>query len=200
MNASKTLPQINEDFLYARHCIVDLETLGTSRDSHVLSIGAVITDLTGTHKETFYEVLPHRLNGMVDISTVMWWILNPRIEARQDLIAPTVPSSLKAFEAFKTFLQDNKFDYIWGNSASFDLEILKYQLNTFGLGELWKYKQECDLRTLFSLYPLMSPQMESLKLIPHIALNDALFEWEYLKIIFNHVITKEKVKEEYQGT
>lgn len=146
-----------------KHAMIDLETLSTARNAVFLSIGAVQFDLeTGKFGETFYaniDLASARALGLhVDVNTVKWWMeQRPEIFTMMfqnpDYIATVLAN-------FANWMYKEDIEFVWGNSASFDLGILGNAFDAIGMERPWKYSGERCFRTLKGLFPQF---IESLK-------------------------------------
>lgn len=135
-----------------KHVMVDIETMGTSSDSAIISIGAVEFCInTGNTGREFYRNVSlesSMSNGLkVDASTIMWW-MGQSDEARSSLTKDSV-SLEKALLDFKDFFpKDCK---VWANPPSFDLVILKNAFSAINQKAPWNFRNERCLRTLSSM-------------------------------------------------
>lgn len=128
--------------------MVDLETLATSSDAVVVSIGAVKWNANALG-ETFYNVLD--LDDQLEAGrkksdqTIAWW-------SQQTPEARTVFDAARA--STRVVLQD--FSYwlgagnlqIWGNGADFDCIIWGSLYDAFGINRPWSYSNNRCYRTL----------------------------------------------------
>ena len=134
---------------------IDLETLGTSYDSYILSIGVAQFDIaTGEIIRTFYERTLCSNQFNIDYKTVMWW-LQQSDKARTALTTGEHEELhiIDALEDLKRFLTSNAVllpiePIVWGNGATFDVSILEYAYNVMGVSIPWKFWNIRDMRTL----------------------------------------------------
>ncbi len=134
--------------------MIDLETLSTSTDCVVLSIGAVKFDIEkGELGETFYTTLhiQDQINQgrKISESTLRFWLDQDREVFKQALQIPMGDaygaSNKEILSVFSNFIgSDSK---VWGNSSGFDINIMESLFATYGLKEPWKYSAAMDLRT-----------------------------------------------------
>jgi DNA polymerase III epsilon subunit-like protein len=156
--------------------MVDLETMGTDPYSPIIAIGAVRFE-GGNFKPMppFYQAI--KLESCLKVGlrlqghTVLWW-MKQSDQARQvfeDPEAVDLPVALDAFTAWLGARPDN----LWGNSAAFDLGLLKDAYRACGMEVPWAFYREKCYRTLKGL-----PGMDSHKLqrsgTHHNALDDAI--------------------------
>jgi hypothetical protein len=135
--------------------MIDLETLGNSSNSVIVSIGAAaFNDDEITHK--FYCVVDPQscINaGMqMDASTVMWWLQQSQ-DAR-DAIAKQPETNVPIYIALERFSNWFPADaQVWGNGATFDNVILDNAYRKTGVVRPWKFWNDRCYRTLKNLYP-----------------------------------------------
>lgn len=177
------------------HLMVDIETMGASSYSSILSIGAIEFDIeTGETGESFYVNVDLKscldLGLQVEASTIMWWLSQDK-DAKKDL-TETEPVPLK--EALKEFSSFCNKDYqIWGNSARFDLGILGDAYKKVGLELPWDFRKERCVRTLVSFAPEIKNSFD-FEGVRHNALDDCKFQVKYCAAIWNSF---ERVKSFY---
>jgi hypothetical protein len=165
------------------HIMLDLETLGTKLGCPILSIGAhsfTLPDLTSTERDfAFYarigadyykENLKAKRWFQSDESTIAWWEQQNK-EAREEAFNGDIPLP-DALENFSRFLRQPGMGEIvmWGNSCSFDNEILKYAYEVYNMPIPWKYTNDRCFRTLKNMFPGFEPPFLGTK---HNALSDA---------------------------
>lgn len=175
--------------------MVDCETLGTTADAVILSIGAVKFDLeTGViSDEGFYASVSVESNlaygRRIEESTLLWWL-------KQDTAAQQVFFEPK--ETLESALQ-MLTDYIggqdyrmWSNGADFDLPMLAHAYSKCGLELPWKYFNNRCYRTYKNL-----PQAKDLKAdhagIKHNALADALAQAKHVCTIHRRLLAEASV-------
>lgn len=169
-----------------KHVMVDLETLATSGDAAIISIGAVAFDPdTGELGETFKVNVDgassQAAGGHVDAKTVAWWF-GQSAEARAHLNDPAPVSIKAALEAFSAFCWSNlgpEF-YLWGNGATFDNTVLRTAYERLGLPDLpapWRYTRDMCYRTVKNLHPEIELKREG---VFHDALSDAISQARHL--------------------
>lgn len=137
-----------------RDLSIDLETLGTTPGSAILSIGAVLFDRdTGQLGAEFYKAIDldsAMKNGTVSASTLRWW-MNQDEDAKAVLIKPSGPFSaaILDFQAFVASLSDDIVP--WGNGATFDVSILEHAIRHCGSEPPWHFRDVRDMRTLMDV-------------------------------------------------
>lgn len=153
--------------------MVDLETLSTSMDAHVLTIGAVAFDFWGNIKEEFYRRIEFdscaRLGLRRDEKTLKWWDNQPA-EARAEVFSEDNRLHIKdALLEFNKFWIANKGEKLWCNGANFDEPILSTIYEKLNLEKPWKFWNVRCLRTYIDIVGL---SMKDFGFTAHHALAD----------------------------
>lgn len=158
-----------------KHIMIDNETLGTTADAVILSIGAVKFDLeTGkVSDEAFYRSISIDSNleykRRISEDTLLWWF-------KQEAAAQAV------FHEAKEHLSDvlvELSDWIgtgsyqmWSNGADFDLPMLAHAYTQVGVEIPWKFWNSRCFRTYKNL-----PGAKDIRVpvpgVKHNALSDA---------------------------
>lgn len=144
------------------HVMIDLETLGTTPGSALLSIGAVKFDAeTGYIGETFYcnvDLTSSLLAGLtIDPTTVDWW-RRQSPEAQSALLRDDRLLLSEALDAFARWLlhgaawvTSSEAPILWCKGGSFDFPLLTAAYRAAGKAHPWKFWNERDCRTLFKV-------------------------------------------------
>lgn len=146
------------------HIMVDLETLGVSTDSIITQLSAVrFNAYTGETLDKF-DIHIDIQNSLdcgfqVTASTILWW-MQQSDEARVGLVSPksepvSVATALTEFSTWMItqFREDLGKVRMWGNGATFDLNILKTYYEKLKLEYPWKFYNERDVRTIVDIKP-----------------------------------------------
>jgi len=157
----------------AKHLMVDMETLGVSPRSVVLSLGAVHFDPMGEgYTDSIYFKInlddQDTLGREIDPNTIEWWgKQDPLImeEAFDENGRIGLNDALNRFHKFAWGC-----DAFWSHGATFDLVILEDIYRQLNRPLPWNYWQLRDTRTLFDLG--WDPEMP--KDNKHDALQDAI--------------------------
>lgn len=162
-----------------KHCMLDLETLGTRPGCIVLSIGAVMWDNTGVG-EGFYCVLSVEDQEKYDLvcshDTMRWWEKQTP-EARkvlddaQNLATSRVLSI--GLQEFSDWWTMQGAQCIWGNGADFDQPILAALYDAANMPLPWKFFNSRCYRTLKGLISVPAPERKGTH---HNALDDAMYQ------------------------
>ena len=177
------------------HIMLDIETLDTTSNAMVLSIGAVAFDpFSKELGEKFYVEFTHdldaqqRMGRTISADTVVWWMQQGA--AAKQVFADLAPegvrrvSTAQGLAEFASFVARNggKEAQLWGNGADFDNVIVGSLYGAFGLVKPWSYSRNRCFRTIKRLFG------ENLKIerqgTHHNGLDDAITQAVHLQEIF----------------
>jgi hypothetical protein len=159
--------------------MLDFETLGTTPDTVVLSLGAVLFNNDGSYVKSEYFKLNVQdqidKGRKVNIDTVNWWYNQSR-ESRKVLQPDKWDLSIERFKIeFNAFLIKNKVKneslIVWGNGATFDVSIIE---NIFSYNVPWKFWNVRCYRTFDHCFKIKD--LVKREGIYHHALDDALHQ------------------------
>lgn len=160
--------------------MIDLETVGLTPNSAIVSIGAVIFDprFGKVSKSTFYSELDWAAqNRAMDKGTLEWWqkqseiVKEPFLYGMDDL-----EQSLKDLTLFLP-----KDCRVWGNGSIFDIGMLEDAYRQYGLPIPWMYWNIMDCRTIKFIFESMcGGYSRAAGGTKHNALDDAVFQAEYV--------------------
>ena len=164
-----------------KNVVIDFETLGTTADCVVLSLGAVTED-----GDSFYVVFDSNMQTTRKISpaTLAWWEAQTP-EARDVLTESrhgdccTPEDGVKGFISWLKIIMGDDEAVVWSLGGDFDIAIINHIMGEAGIEPCWKYWNTRCLRTLGALYP----QVKRPKTNNHNALDDAKNEMEWLKLL-----------------
>lgn len=173
--------------------MIDMETLGVSVYSPIISIAAVFFEIDGSVGKTFYRVVDLKSalsHGQVEPSTLAWW-MSQSDEARKIFSDPGAISLelvLRDLDAFITEEDNSESVKVWGNGSSFDNAILAQAYRDFGISLPWRFRNDRDVRTIVDLAKCLK-SIDPLKLairegVYHNALADALFQVQCVSIAY----------------
>ena len=171
------------------HLMIDLETMATTPDAAILSIGAcwfepagadlvaasTVDMLAPDDKTIFYRVvkLADQPGRVIDPDTVTWW-MGQSAEARAEVFPPKDSSNalpLKtAMAAFQNFVGDAYKKQVWAQGSSFDIVIIEDIFRQYRQPIPWRFWNHRDTRTAYELASY-SPPRESI--VAHVAWKDA---------------------------
>ena len=156
----------------ARHLMVDLETLATSPNAVILTIGAVTFDPASNKifDKLYYRVDVEscdRLGMTINDDTVEWWSKQSADVQTEAFAEDNRVPIEEVIEKFHKFAWN--CDAFWSHGATFDLVILDCYYRKLNKVPPWNFWQIRDTRTLFDLG--YDPEMPKEGL--HNALEDA---------------------------
>lgn len=180
----------------AKDLMVDLETLGTTGDAVILSIGAVKFDLEkGTiEKDGFYASVSVESNlarnRRISEDTLIWWF-------KQEAAAQAVFHEPKeTLETALVQLSDwiGTDDYaVWSNGASFDIPMLEHAYTQHCIEIPWKFWNSRCHRTYRAL-PGAKAVVAQQQGVKHNALADAYNQAQHAIDIHKALFGKPAVK------
>lgn len=172
--------------------MIDLETLATSTDAAILTIGAVKFDPFGMDVEepamdSFYVKVDvdscHEIGLVTNDDTIAWWA-NQSKEAQEEAFSPD--NRIHIVDAFN---QLYKFCWgakrVWSNGAAFDVVICETVFKRINKAVPWNFWQVRDVRTAFDLgiNPNRPPVLK------HHALEDAWNQAVGIQNVYNTLRT-----------
>lgn len=134
---------------------IDLETLGTSPDSVILSIGAAAVCAETGQIVKFYGAcaVDSQQHRTISKSTLDWWD-SQSAEARVALDfarsddCPSLQSTLKTLTDWLAKLGETHDVYVWGNGSDFDIAMLNHAYKQISDFVPWNFRSSRDMRTL----------------------------------------------------
>lgn len=179
--------------------MLDLETMGNGSDAAIVSIGAVRFDVDDGVMDTFHigVGLPSSIaaGGVVDGSTVIWW-LGQKKEAQDrllNLLCSEISGALEGFSKWATKDGALPIDEIWGCGATADNVWLSNAYKRLGRQVPWTYRADRCYRTLRELFPFVAkPNFVG---VEHDGLDDAKHQARHLIKILRHIRSTEPTRE-----
>ena len=165
----------------SKHCMVDLETLGTRPGDCILSLGAVLFNSSGTTSEMYMTINQDSSRGIgmrAQKSTIEWWQKQSE-EARADAFKGEF-SIETALTMFSMWLP--KDTCVWGNGANFDNVLLGSAYRLAKKEQPWEFWNDRCYRTVKALFPQVKMARTGTH---HNALDDAKSQALHLVAIDN---------------
>jgi hypothetical protein len=172
--------------------MIDLETLATSTDAAILTIGAVKFDPFGREISepamgSFYVKVDldscHEIGLVTSDDTIAWWA-NQTPEAQEAAFGEDNRIHIRdAFEQLYKFCWGAQ--RVWSNGASFDIVICETVFRKIGKAIPWNFWQIRDVRTAFDLG--INPQRPPIT--AHHALEDAWNQAVGIQNVYNTLRT-----------
>ena len=155
------------------HLMIDLETLATTPNAAVLTIGACKFDPQGVDvNSTFYERIKldsqELYNRKIDDNTLQWWSQQDK-QIQEDAFGEgsdriDLKDAMKKLYTFGLGTSN-----VWSHGSIFDVVIIEDICRSFQQAVTWKFWEVRDTRTLFDLADV-SVRIEG----KHNALTDAV--------------------------
>ena len=156
--------------------MVDLETLGTTADAVILSIGAVKFDLESDSmdNEGFYASISIDSNmeykRRIQEDTLLWWF-KQSFDAQKVFHEPKQSLS-SGLEELSDWIGDTSYS-MWSNGADFDLPMLSHAYTQMGMETPWKFWNNRCFRTYKNLPGAKNAVVKNSG-VKHNALDDAV--------------------------
>jgi hypothetical protein len=152
--------------------MIDIETLGTTPGSAILSIGAVMFGPAGLGEE-FYAPISlascTEAGLTIDPGTVAWW-MKQSDAARAAAFRDNAEPLAAVLEQFTCWLNLVEAEKPWAQGANFDPPLLEAAYRACGMTPPWKFWNVRDTRTL---YDLAGVKVDRARGTHHNALDDA---------------------------
>lgn len=167
--------------------MLDLETMGTSPGSGILSIGAKVFNSSDKDFQQFYAIISptscYDIGLGFDSDTMQWW-KEQNEEVREEAFSgkQNIKDALLAFSMWYELMQP---DTIWSKGADFDIVILKAAYDFCELPIPWKYSQVRCFRTLTEMFPNIIPPVNEAR---HNALADAINQAQHAELIISQIM------------
>lgn len=174
--------------------MIDIETLGNTKNSVICQIGACYFDrYTGEIGEKFKVNIDARSviksGATMDADTIYWW-LNQSEEARQSILADPKIDIISALNSLNTFLINAK--YIWSH-ATFDFVAITETYKRLDIRPVFSYRSARDIRTLIDLAKIKIDEGNKRDGTHHDGLDDAIYQVKYCVKAFNQLNRLKKV-------
>lgn len=170
----------------ATHAMIDLETLHTTPQATVLTVGGVKFnpyDDSEPHSEFYFKLDIDSQNRAVSDDTVAWW-------GRQDAKAQEEAFGEEGRVQAEMFLSTlpkwmNGVEILWGHGYGFDITILEDMCRQYQKSIPWQFWQVRDSRTLFSMCKV-DPR-KGMQTDLHNALADAYFQAKGVQMAYKEL-------------
>jgi hypothetical protein len=159
--------------------MIDIETLGTTPGSLILSVGAVCFDQRGVHhdKKAEWVIDPASCTAVgltIDPATVAWWMKQSDVARSAVFPLTTRGLNLALIELAAAFEMWGG-EQVWCHGATFDVPLLDAAYRATMLKAPWKF---WNVRCTRTLYELADVQPDRTKGTHHNALDDAIAQAE----------------------
>jgi len=176
--------------------MIDLETLGTTADAVIMSIGAVKFDLDSDKIDNagFYASVSVDSNlsrgRRVDESTLIWWL--QQTPEAQTVFTEPKQSLESALEELSDWLETDKY-CVWANGADFDTPMLQHAYRQHNMETPWNFWNNRCFRTFKNLPQSRLAVIENTG-VKHNALTDALNQAKHAQAIQRVLTGKQSLK------
>lgn len=160
------------------HVMIDIETLGTTPGSVILSVGAVPFDERGVATQYWFHS-PIDMDSCIEAGltinpdTLKWW-MKQSDAARTAAFAGGAPLEQVLLELAE-WLEVHGGEQVWCHGATFDVPLLDAAYHATGLKSPWAF---WDARCTRTLYDLADVDVDRTKGTHHNALDDAINQAE----------------------
>lgn len=174
--------------------MIDMETLATTPDACILSIGAVKLNMEEVDDTAFHAFLSidYQRDRRISHDTLSWWMTQNA--AAQSMFAVAKADRLVPFEALDQFckwVQPDNGCNLWSNGADFDIPILRHAMESLGMEYPLKYSKHRCFRTYKAVNSAVPPP--EFTGTQHDALADALHQAKWLQAMMRYRATGELV-------
>jgi hypothetical protein len=179
-----------------KHIMVDLETLATTADAVILSLGAVRFDLEKgkLDDQGFYASISIESNiqvgRRVDESTLIWWM--KQTAAAQHVFHEAKQPLHSVLNEFGDWLQTDD-NFMWSNGADFDIPMLAHAFTQHHCEVPWRHWNIRCFRTYKNL-PGAAMVPKPTQGIAHNALVDAVNQAHHAIGIYKALFRNSMVK------
>ena len=166
-----------------RQVMVDLETLDTEPNAHILSIGACMLHDTA---QNFYRAIGTKeQHRSVSNDTLDWWC-NQSQEAQDEVLRETDVILKDALVDFIQFYKESGATHIWAHGCDFDCSILHHAFRQHDLKTPWMFWNTEHTRTAISMAKRFKNQTfePDRQGVYHNALADAQHQTRWMNAIF----------------
>jgi len=165
------------------HLMVDIESLGTTADSVVLSIGLVPFEMDGTTGrgvEFFPRIQPQFYKRRVMWSSVQWWLKQEQMVRFQQSDAERYKDLKDCMKDLSCFCEENlsKNFKIWGNG--FDVAMINQIYAEYEMETPYSYKNIFDTRTLVWLSKISTNKYSDENDLKHSTISDCNFQIRFV--------------------
>lgn len=171
--------------------MIDLETLGTTADAVIISVGAVKFDLEAGQidEQGFYGSVSIESNlekgRRIDEDTLLWWLKQPAA-AQQVFREEKLPLEQTLID-LSYWLGDDDW-VVWSKGPSFDIAMLEHAYRSFGLTSPWAFWNTRCVRTYMDL-PGAKGVTAPDEGVAHNALSDAYKQAKTVQMIHKKLFT-----------
>lgn len=173
------------------HVMLDLETLGLTPGSVILTIGAIKFNPKDPNtplnkSDVFYKRITihscKEVGLVVDPKTLEWWNKQDPVIRKEAFEGDRIPLKQALLELNDFFLHST---YVWCQGANFDVPILEHAYAKCGLAPPWQFYNVRDTRTVYHVANFDSRTLNQKN--KHNSLQDCINQIECLKIAYKRI-------------
>lgn len=160
---------------------IDIETLGTTTGSQILSIGACSFNAKGDILDKFYGVVDFNDNYEVvaTVGTLKFWIGQPEEAVSVIFNSKDKMPEFQLLSELSNWIKAKKQPEIWANGTKFDLGMLEETYRKHKKVAPWSFNADRCMRTLRKFAGSLDVDYEGLS---HYALDDAIWQAKYIAL------------------
>lgn len=185
----RSLPRSFVPKVYMKHVMIDLETLATTADSVIMSIGAVKFNAHNNEidDDGFYASVSIdsnlKLGRRISEATIQWWMMQP--EEAQAVFSEPKSTLEDALQSMSDWLGHNK-RFAWSKGSDFDLPMLAHAYTQLDMTIPWEFYNSRCVRTI-----LKAPNAECVSApanaLKHNALQDAIAQAKHVQAVIQYL-------------
>lgn len=172
-----------------KHVMIDCETLGTTADAVIMSLGAVKfnIDTNEIDDDAFYASISIesnlQLGRRISEPTVLWWLQQE--PAAQAVFHEPKQTLEAALASFSDWLVHSK-RFVWSKGADFDLPLIAHAYTQLGMDIPWQFWNSRCARTVLKLpHANRVPTPENT--LKHNALQDAVAQARHVQAVMQYL-------------
>jgi len=139
----------------ANDVMIDIESLDTSPNCVILSIGAVLFDPKGTGITEKIDLRPtieeqtEKYNRSIDESTLVWWSKQSEAAREEAMGDDDRITFSECMQVLYKFCWNRRA--VWSHGAPFDIVVMESAFRQLDMNCPWPYYSIRDTRTLFDI-------------------------------------------------
>ncbi len=155
-----------------RHMMIDFETLATTPNAHVLTLGWCVFDPRDTDiiESGVYRFADDQPRRTISVSTVMWWLAQST-EAQAGLLVGEPACFSVVLSHLRNEYRNYGCEAMWSMGPSFDGAIIESIARDSGNPPVCGYNHHRDVRTIGML---ANEKFKNTKGVAHDARSDAI--------------------------
>lgn len=140
------------------HVMIDIETMATSEDAAITSIGACTFNAHSILDDVFYrnirvDAQQLMFRRLVDRKTLDWWSQrkSPAVYELLKSMSGEAVGLCEALDDLRQYVKkQGKINGVWAKPPHFDISILNHAYRTTGIEAPWQHRRIYCVRTLMA--------------------------------------------------